>query len=136
MYILMPVSWTNHPFLKSRFRLTSQNQIREIMAAGFTEVRVNLSKSHVSDADPRTVETTPEENKGRLSLRAPGGHFRQDASSSDEGNKVHQYSGEMIKNLLNDPTAANIQATRRADVGRPDPGGHGNQPPPDDDHQP
>jgi len=115
MYILMPVSWTNHPFLKSRFRLTSQNQIREIMAAGFTEVRVDLSKSHVSDADPRTVETTPEEKKGKI---VPEGLreaiFDKTLPPLTKANKVHQYSGEMIKNLLNDPTAANIQATRRA----------------------
>jgi len=93
MYILMPVSWTNHPFLKSRFRLTSQNQIREIMAAGFTEVRVNLSKSHVSDADPRTVETTPEEKKGKIvPERLREAIFDKTLPPLTKANKVHQYS--------------------------------------------
>ena len=115
MYVLMPVAWTDHPFLKSQFRLTSQDQIRKIIVAGFTEVQVDLSKSQVVDADPETIETIPEDLKKSI---VPEGLreaiFDKTLPPLTKAEKVHQHSGEMIKNLLNNPTAENIRATRRA----------------------
>jgi len=115
MYVLMPVAWTDHPFLKNQFRLTSQEQIQKIIVAGFTEVRVDLSKSRVVDADPATIETIPDDLKKNIvheGLREA--IFDKTLPPLAKAAKIHRYSGEMIKNLLDNPTAENIRATRQA----------------------
>jgi hypothetical protein len=65
MYVLMPVSWTYHPFFKSQFLLTSENQIRKMIGAGMKEVRVDFSKSQIVDEVPEPVVVTPEKPKKR-----------------------------------------------------------------------
>jgi HD-GYP domain-containing protein (c-di-GMP phosphodiesterase class II) len=117
MYVLMPVSWTDHPFLKSQFLLTSPEQIRKIIGAGMKEVRVDFSRSRVADEKPEPTLAPPEEPKKEI---VPEGLretiFDKTLPPLTKAKQVHQYSGEMIKNLLDNPTAENISATKRAVV--------------------
>ncbi|MGC2062525.1 MAG: HD-GYP domain-containing protein [Thermodesulfovibrionales bacterium] len=46
MHVILPASWFNHPFLKNRFEIVSNDQIREIIAAGFEEVVIEAGADH------------------------------------------------------------------------------------------
>jgi HD-GYP domain-containing protein (c-di-GMP phosphodiesterase class II) len=115
MYVLMPVSWTDHPFLKSQFLLTSQDQIRKMIEAGMREVLVDFSQSRVVGDEPEPAIATPSETKNET---VPEGLretiFDKTLPPLTKAKQVHEYSGEMIKNLLDNPTAENINATKRA----------------------
>ena len=115
MYVLMPVSWTDHPFLKSQFLLTSPDQIKKMIGAGMKEVRVDFSRSQVVDEEPEPVVATPVEPKQEI---VPVGLretiFDKKLPPLTKAKQVQQYSGEMIKNLMDNPTAENISATKQA----------------------
>jgi HD-GYP domain-containing protein (c-di-GMP phosphodiesterase class II) len=115
MYVLMPMSWTDHPFLKSHFLLTSPDQIRKIIGAGMKEVRVDFSRSQTVDEEPEPVVATRVEPKKEIvPERLRETIFDKTLPPLTKAKQVHQYSGEMIKNLLDNPTAENISATKRA----------------------
>lgn len=115
MYVLMPMSWTDHPFFKSHFLLTSPDQIRKIIGAGMKEVRVDFSQSQIVDEEPEPVVATRVASEKEIvpeKLRET--IFDKTLPPLTKATQVHQYSGEMIKNLLDNPTAENISATKRA----------------------
>lgn len=115
MYVLMPVSWRNHPFLKSQFLVTSQEQIKKMIGSGIGEVWVDFSRSRVADGDPEPVEPGPDEPKRVI---VPEGLresiFDKKLPPPTKAAQVHQYSGEMIKNLMDNPTAENIHEAKKA----------------------
>jgi HD-GYP domain-containing protein (c-di-GMP phosphodiesterase class II) len=115
MYVLMPMSWTDHPFLKSQFLLTSPDQIKKMIGADMKEVRVDFSRSQVVDEEPKPVVATTVELKKEI---VPGGLretiFDKKLPPLTKAKQVQQYSGEMIKNLMDNPTAENISATKQA----------------------
>jgi len=115
MFVLMPVSWRDHPFLKSQFLLTSQDQIQKIIGAGMKEVRVDFSQSRVADEEPKPVPVVPEKPKQAI---VPEGLresiFDKKLPPLTKAKQVHEYSGEMIKNLMDNPSAENIRETKRA----------------------
>ncbi|MBU0483216.1 MAG: HD-GYP domain-containing protein [Proteobacteria bacterium] len=49
MYVIMPVSWLYHPFLRNQFLITSQGDLNEILKSGVEEVQVDSSKSQASE---------------------------------------------------------------------------------------
>ncbi|HPJ95679.1 MAG TPA: HD-GYP domain-containing protein [Syntrophales bacterium] len=115
MFVLMPVSWTDHPFLKSQFLLTSEDQIKKIIGAGMKEVRVDFSQSRVADEEPEPAPVVPEQPKHAI---VPEGLresiFDKTLPPLTKAKQVHEYSGEMIKNLMDNPSAENIRDTKRA----------------------
>lgn len=44
MYVILPGSWLDHPFFKSQFLLTSQEQIGKIVGSGLAEVAIDTVK--------------------------------------------------------------------------------------------
>lgn len=115
MYVLMPMSWTDHPFLKSQFLLTSGFQITKMIGAGMKEVLVDFSKSQVMDEEQAPVVVVPEKPGNEVVLdELRETIFDKTLPPLTKAKQVHQYSGEMIKNLLDNPTAENISATKRA----------------------
>ncbi len=115
MFVLMPVSWTDHPFLKSQFLLTSEDQIKKIIGAGMKEVRVDFSQSRVADEQPERGTVVPEKPKQAI---VPEGLreciFDKKLPPLTKAKQVHQYSGEMIKNLMDNPSAESIRETKQA----------------------
>ncbi len=51
MYVILPGSWLEHPFLKGQFLLTSQEQIEKIVESGITEVAIDTAKGK-DDVEP------------------------------------------------------------------------------------
>ena len=59
MYIVLDVGWRNHPFLRSRFLLRSEEQIDELRALGMAEVRWSPADSTAQPLDPAPAEAAP-----------------------------------------------------------------------------
>ena len=57
--IVLDVGWRNHPFLRSRFLLRSDEQIDELRALGMAEVRWSPADSTTQPLDPAPAEATP-----------------------------------------------------------------------------
>lgn len=51
MYVIMPQSWKDHPFLRSKFKLTSNTQIAEMREHGIRQVTVDYDRSDVESSD-------------------------------------------------------------------------------------
>jgi len=113
MYVQMPVSWTDHPFLKNQFLLTSQDQIRKIIEAGIKEVRLDCCKSRVvDDASDPDIAVPAEPEKEIVPEGLQEIIFDKTLPSLTKAMQVHEYSRQMIKHLLDEPTAENISAAK------------------------
>lgn len=44
MYVVLPTSWFSHPFLKNKFNIKAEDEIRKIIQAGFSEVLIDTDK--------------------------------------------------------------------------------------------
>ena len=50
MYVILPVAWYKHPFLKNHFFIKSEKEIHKIKALGLKRIQIDLSKCHPIDA--------------------------------------------------------------------------------------
>nr|WP_281375176.1 HD-GYP domain-containing protein [Aquabacterium terrae] len=61
VYVRIPLSWLDHPFLSSSFLVTSEDQVREIMALGVA-VFADAKRSKVMPAaPPKAADPAPDE---------------------------------------------------------------------------
>jgi len=44
MYVILPVSWFKHSFLKNQFLITSEEQIKKIRDSELTEIKIDTSQ--------------------------------------------------------------------------------------------
>ncbi len=134
MYVELPLSWTEHDFLRSKFKLTAPDQIVAIRAHGLTEVRVDFARSDVpppvapqalgeleyishSDAlvDPKDQAPPALWNPDSLvpvELREAV-HDRR-LAPEQKAKAVYQHSREMMLRMLDAPSAENIRASKAA----------------------
>lgn len=134
MYVELPLSWTKHNFLRSKFKLTSPEQIAAIRAHDLREVAVGFARSDVpppttpdalgqleyvshSDAivDPKAQAPPPLWNPETLvpvALREAV-HDRRLAADK-KARAVYQHSREMMLRLLDAPAPENIHAGKEA----------------------
>ena len=70
MYVKLGLSWMKHSFLTPNFKITSEKQIKRIIANGIKSVQVDLSKSDVLK-DPGYID--------HLGKEAPAGKGKADA---------------------------------------------------------
>lgn len=136
MYVIMPVSWDEHPFLANRFRISSPAQIEKMGKLGVKSVRVDFSRSRL---DPGSPEYRPEK---AVSLPIAGSKPETDPSKNrkdfhntkiidtikeavsdktlpldEKANIVYQQSIHLISDVLEQPTANNIEGAKEAIVG-------------------
>jgi HD-GYP domain-containing protein (c-di-GMP phosphodiesterase class II) len=60
MHVTIPGSWFKHPFIRSRFVVSSQRDIRWLAATGISQIPVDLAKSAI--ATPELTENVFPEN--------------------------------------------------------------------------
>lgn len=114
MYVILPLSWFIHPFLKNRFSITSEKQIRQMLDCGITEVTVDLSRSTVFE-DNEPADRIEQE---RVPTSIVPDELREaihdnKLSLPEKANAVHKHSIMMIKRLMEAPTAENIGETKK-----------------------
>lgn len=122
MYVILPVSWFNHPFLFGEFLVTSQEQIDKIIEAGIPECNIDPERaspvpeigytSHGSEngefVPPKTwdpEELVPPELREAIHDKKHTPEKRADL--------VYKYSLELMNRLFDDPKAANIKEAKK-----------------------
>ena len=119
MYVLIPLSWHEHPFLKNHFLIKTENDIEKIKALGLKEVQIDPARS-ISGGAPVIPDAFPQPE--------PGGGTEEQKKITDElittihdedlpplqkAMKVQGHSIEMMKNLLDNPSAENIKEAKK-----------------------
>jgi HD-GYP domain-containing protein (c-di-GMP phosphodiesterase class II) len=124
-------TWTGHNFLRSNFRIKSENQIRAIIDSGIGEVEIDLSRSDVAPTDPLLDDIShishsdtpakteppaplPDWNQNNLvpaGLLAAIEDRRMPPDQKSEA--VYRHSVELMEHLLETPSAENIQTSKK-----------------------
>ena len=114
MYVILPLSWLTHPFLKNRFSITSEKQIRQILDCGVAEITVDLSKSTVFEGNEpadriegERVPTSIVPDELREAI------YDKKSPLPEKAKAVHRHSTRMIKRLMEAPTAENIGEAKK-----------------------
>jgi putative nucleotidyltransferase with HDIG domain len=133
MYVVLDVGWKNHPFLRSRFTIRSDEQLAQLRAMGVAQVRWSPQRSEVqapiTATEPEVAVTAP------LPAAATSGPDPQPAAgqrmqpvSLDEWESLSQHwmqseyadvagrHAALLKALRQDPTAARESAEQLADM--------------------
>jgi len=138
MHILLPGSWRKHPFLRNRFRIKSQDQIRKIAESGIVEVFVDPAQStvpvplatedtgpsldelaHLSHegkvVDPKTQAPPEEWDPNQLKVEALTAAIEdQSLTPQEKAQAVYQHSMGMMERLVEHPTSENILTSKQA----------------------
>ncbi|GAB6043506.1 HD-GYP domain-containing protein [Endothiovibrio diazotrophicus] len=130
MYVVLPLSWSNHPFLKGSFRIKSREQIREIAGCGLTRVPVDPARSvpppptieeleHISHQDP-----TPDPREGEPPAKWSADTLVPDAlrealadhslPPERKSRAVYENARVLMERLLESPTAESLRAGKQA----------------------
>jgi HD-GYP domain-containing protein (c-di-GMP phosphodiesterase class II) len=112
MYVNLPLSWMSHSFIKNKFLITSRSQIDKIIQSNLKEIKIDTSLGKDLDDEviadgkpsPRVQETVQKAVMETLRemIRDPK------LAPKKKARAVQNYSREMMKNLLEAPTAENI----------------------------
>ena len=119
-YIILALSWYEHPFLKSQFAISSEDEIKKIVELGLKTVQVDPAKSIVSIASQSPADPVANTEREGLKRKAPAVppelpeiiHDKR-CPPAKKANLIQQHSITMMKNLLENPTAANIQDVKK-----------------------
>ncbi|MBF0317183.1 MAG: HD-GYP domain-containing protein [Nitrospirae bacterium] len=120
MYVVLPASWFDHPFLKSRFIIKDEGDISKIIKAGIVDVNIDTSKgvpvtvvetlSHYGPDTFKVPQTWEPETLVPDELR----EALNDAmlSPDKKARVVYNSAITIMARLLDDPRAKNITAAK------------------------
>jgi HD-GYP domain-containing protein (c-di-GMP phosphodiesterase class II) len=119
MYVILPLAWHEHPFLKNHFRIESEKEIHKIRALGVTGIRIDPARSRSAKMRSRGKappcsdqgRQLPEQRVATEDLIATV----HDASlpAEKKSQLVRRHSITMMKGLLENPTAKNIKEAQK-----------------------
>lgn len=130
-FVILSGAWMDHPFLRSKFKLTTAEQIAQIRAHGIRAVTIDTERSdplaqpqsveelaYVSHSDtPADPRDAPPPRWNPQDLMTPELRAAiQDRRMTPENKSriVYQHSIRMMQRLLEAPTAENIGAAKEA----------------------
>jgi HD-GYP domain-containing protein (c-di-GMP phosphodiesterase class II) len=120
MYVILPVSWYQHPFVKNEFLIKSKDQIEKISESGITEVILDTKRSKLSgNQESRDPQAESEQTAKPTTPRTVVPDGLLDAihdvnlPPQDKAKAVRAHSITMISNLLENPTAENIEDVKK-----------------------
>jgi HD-GYP domain-containing protein (c-di-GMP phosphodiesterase class II) len=122
MFVIL-TSWIDHPTLKSEFLIESKSQIKQIVESGFRNVRVDPSRSIITESAVfAKKDHEPERKQPEVPAHFHAGElvppefrkilrdkFMDPAAKAAE---VKKYSLAMMKKLDENPAAENIKAVK------------------------
>ena len=130
MYAIMPTSWDEHPFLKNKFQLTSQKQIDKIINFGLAQVLIDTEqtlpaalsfierlKKYETPADGVNKCIEPSKQEKKLSVandKLREAIHDRSLPAPEKSRIVRDNAMTMMDNLLEQPTAKNIQTAKEA----------------------
>jgi HD-GYP domain-containing protein (c-di-GMP phosphodiesterase class II) len=120
MYVILPLSWYQHPFVKNEFLIRSKEQIQKISESGIAEVILDTRKSNFNGEQKSRAPQTESEKTARPPASrtvVPDGLLEAihdvNLTPQEKAKAVRAHSITMISNLLENPTAENIQDVKK-----------------------
>jgi HD-GYP domain-containing protein (c-di-GMP phosphodiesterase class II) len=113
MYVNLPLSWMSHSFIKNKFLITSRSQIDKIIRSDLKEIKIDtsLGKDLPDEVIPvKSAPAAPEPVQHSATDTLREMIHDPNLDSEKKARAVQHYSREMMKNLLDTPTAENIGA--------------------------
>jgi HD-GYP domain-containing protein (c-di-GMP phosphodiesterase class II) len=118
MYVILHLSWHEHPFLKNQFMVKSDTDIEKIKALKVREIQVDPAR--YENMAGQTPQDAARQNpgKGEAAHKVVPDALRtaiRDTQAPPERKAVliRQESIAMMKNMLDDPTADNIREAKK-----------------------
>ncbi len=117
MYVMLPVSWYKHPFLKSEFAITSDLQIQKILESGIKEVDIDTERSTFASGDITTAQSEQLMSTMPSKSIIPD-ELREAISDAklpplEKAKAVQKHTTTLIAKLLENPSAENIRETKK-----------------------
>ena len=118
MYVVLPLAWHEHPFLKSHFLIESQAEIDKIRELNVRGIQIDTSRGRVDDrGGTGWNEAGPPEGQGQPTPVVADELIAtvHDCSLPPEKKSVlvRQHSIGMMKNLLENPSAQNMREAQK-----------------------
>lgn len=119
MYVILPLAWHEHPFIKSQFLIESEQEIQKIRELGIKGIRIDPARGRLVQTPPAGGPPTSSESEQRMPERKV---VTEDLISTihngslppeKKSRLVHQHSITMMKSLLENPTAQNIKEAKK-----------------------
>lgn len=115
MYVVLPGSWFKHSFIKNKFLIDSEDQIKKIRDSGISEIKIDTAKGlAIKEIERITHPPTPE---APIEKWEPGKSINDELkeavknknlSSREKANAVYKNSLQIMNKLLESPTAEAI----------------------------
>jgi HD-GYP domain-containing protein (c-di-GMP phosphodiesterase class II) len=119
MYVIIPLSWYQHPFLSNEFIINSEAEIEKIKALGVKEIQIDPARCrHMAEPDltKKSPVNKPEEKKEAQNI-VPDDLIKAVHNKllppREKAMIVQKHSFSMMKNLLDNPTAENIMEAKK-----------------------
>lgn len=121
MYVILPLSWHQHPFLTNQFVVKSASDIDKIKALDLSEIQVDLSRSQLTEAQktpppPLDPGAKPRKSKDVLEVNADALISAINDTKAETHQKaitVRHEAEQMMQSLLENPTTENIRAAKK-----------------------
>ncbi|OPY12028.1 MAG: Cyclic di-GMP phosphodiesterase response regulator RpfG [Syntrophus sp. PtaB.Bin001] len=120
MYVILDLPWYKHPFLKSSFDVSSENDISRLLKAGIEEVPIDMSLSREvpqdvkpdsqGDVSPAKPLWAPEQ---LIPPELQAAVHDSTLSSSEKAGIVRKSCLILMERLLESPTAENIHTAKK-----------------------
>ena len=114
MYVCLPFAWYKHSFIKNKFTITSEAQIKKIKEIGLNEITIDTDRGHDVSQEPPTVRSLKKKPEIQMvpDKLLEAIHNRK-LPATEKATIVHEQAAEMMQRLLNNPSATNIQAVKK-----------------------
>jgi hypothetical protein len=119
MYVILPVSWFQHPFLSNKFKIKTDEQIEKIRESGFREVSIDTAKGfsdeplHTSGEKNGSISSPRTWNPETLCPKGLKKALNSPSLPPGKKSKIVYFSSRLlIKRLLEDPKVENIKAVK------------------------
>ena len=122
MYVILPLSWIDHPFKKNDFILRNQDQIDKILLAGFKTILIDRSREEkISTPAPTAVmagdpaSTPPRVWTPQTLVPAELREAIHDKTlpPKQKSKVVYESSRVMVERLFEDPKTENIREAKK-----------------------
>jgi HD-GYP domain-containing protein (c-di-GMP phosphodiesterase class II) len=115
MYVILPLAWHEHPFLKNHFLVTSLKEIAQIKQTGVRDLKVDLAKSKAMEAPPLKEPPPVEVKPSHIVVPSELSEAIHDMKlpAEQKAKLVQQHSITMMSNLLENPTAETITEAKK-----------------------
>jgi response regulator RpfG family c-di-GMP phosphodiesterase len=118
MFVILPTSWFQHPFLSNKFKIKTDGQIEKIRESGFKEVSIDTSKGfsdnpNDSDGKERAISSPRTWSPDTLCPKGLKKALNSQSLPPEKKSKIVYFSSRLlVKRLLEDPKVENIKAVK------------------------